>query len=380
MKGLCAVCQGGLFPDSLLTLENMPKDAQGFFEDADESANVGVTLQVVQCACCGLVQLNAKAVPYFRDVIRANAYSPAMAEFRLQQFHAWLTEINGLQDKKILEIGSGRGEYLELFKRLGVHAFGVEHAADSVAAATAAGHTVEQGYLGDAGTTLINGPFDAFVSFNFMEHWPDPGAVLTNLHLQLRSGAVGLIEVPNFDMILKSQLFSEFIPDHLFYFTAETLRSTLQRFGYEVLTVDSIWSDYILSARVKKREALNLDAFHRSKQKIIAEIRAYADIHASGGVAVWGAGHQALAMLSLAHLRDAVAFVVDSAPFKQNKYTPASNIYIDGPSALESGRVDTVIIMGAGYSDEILKMLRQNYPLIKHVAVLRDSHLEVIDV
>jgi len=195
----------------------------------------------------------------------------------------------------------------------------------------------------------------------------------------LLPGAVGLIEVPNFDMILKAQLFSEFIPDHLFYFTAETLRFTLHRFGYEVLTVDSIWSDYILSARVKKREVLNLDAFHSSKQRIVAELKAYAESHASGGVAVWGAGHQALAMLSLAHLRDAVAFVVDSAPFKQKKYTPASNIYVDGPVALESGRVDTVIIMGAGYSDEILKTLRQNYPLIKHVAVLRDSHLEVVD-
>lgn len=379
MKRQCSVCQAGLFPEGLLTLENMPKDAQGFFEQADESANAGVTLQVVQCTCCGLVQLNAPAVRYFRDVIRANAYSPAMAEFRLQQFHAWLTEINGFQDKKILEIGSGRGEYLELFKQLGVHAFGVEHAAASVSAATMAGHTVEQGYLGDAGTTLSNGPFDAFVSFNFMEHWPDPGAVLAHLHAQLLPGAVGLIEVPNFDMILKAQLFSEFIPDHLFYFTAETLRFTLHRFGYEVLTVDSIWSDYILSARVKKREALNLDAFQSSKRKIIAELRAYAESHASRGVAVWGAGHQALAMLSLAHLRDVVAFVVDSAPFKQNKYTPASNIYVDSPVALGSGRVDTVIIMGAGYSDEILKTLRQNYPLIKHVAVLRDSHLEVVD-
>jgi len=379
MKRQCSVCQAEFFPESLLTLENMPKDAQGFFEDADESANVGVTLQVVQCACCGLVQLNATAVPYFRDVIRANAYSPAMAEFRLKQLHAWLTAINGFQGKKILEIGSGRGEYLELFRQLGVHAFGVEHAASSVAVATAAGHTVEQGYLGDAGTTLGNGPFDAFVSFNFMEHWPDPGAVLANLHAQLMPGAVGLIEVPNFDMILKAQLFSEFIPDHLFYFTAETLRFTLERFGYEVLTVDSIWSDYILSARVKKREALNLDAFHMSKQRLVSELRSYAMSHASGGVAVWGAGHQALAMLSLAHLQDKVAFVVDSAPFKQKKYTPASNIYIDSPGALETGRVDTVIIMGAGYSDEILKTLRQYYPLIKHVAVLRDSHLEVLD-
>jgi hypothetical protein len=260
-----------------------------------------------------------------------------------------------------------------------VHAFGVEHAAVSVAIATAAGHTVEHGYLGDAGSALGNGPFDAFVSFNFMEHWPEPGAVLAHLHAQLRPGAVGLIEVPNFDMILKAQLFSEFIPDHLFYFTAETLRFTLQRFGYQVLAVESIWSDYILSARVKKREVLNLDAFHGSKQKIVAEIKAYAESHASGGVAVWGAGHQSLAMLSLAQLRDVVAFVVDSAPFKQKKYTPASNIYVDGPSALDSGRVDTVIIMGAGYSDEILKTLRQSYPLIKHVAVLRDSHLEVVD-
>jgi SAM-dependent methyltransferase len=302
-----------------------------------------------------------------------------MAQFRLQQFNVWLTEIKGFQDKKILEIGSGRGEYLELFKQLGVNVFGVEHSKGLVAAATAAGHTVEEGYLGDAGPALRNGPFDAFVSFNFMEHWPDPGAVLSQLHAQLRSGAVGLIEVPNFDMILNAQLFSEFIPDHLFYFTAETLRFTLQRFGYEVLAIDSIWSDYILSARVKKREVLNLDAFHSSKQKIIAEIRAYAESHASGGVAVWGAGHQALAMLSLAHLRDAVAFVVDSAPFKQKKYTPASNIYVDGPGALESGCVDTVIIMGAGYSEEILKKLRQSYPQIKHVAVLRDSHLEVVD-
>ena len=347
MTRWCAVCQSAIFPGGLLTLENMPKDAQGFFAQADANANAGVTLRVVQCACCGLVQLNATAVPYFRDVIRANAYSPAMAEFRLQQLSAWLTDTNGFQGKKILEIGSGRGEYLELFKQLGVHAFGVEHAAASVSAATAAGHTVEQGYLGDAGTTLINGPFDAFVSFNFMEHWPDPGAVLAHLHAQLLPGAVGLIEVPNFDMILKAQLFSEFIPDHLFYFTAETLRFTLHRFGYEVLTVDSIWSDYILSARVKKREVLNLDAFHSSKQRIVAELKAYAESHASGGVAVWGAGHQALAMLSLAHLRDAVAFVVDSAPFKQKKYTPASNIYVDGPVALESGRVDTVIIMGA---------------------------------
>ena len=33
----------------------------------------------------------------------------------------------------------------------------------------------------------------------------------------------GIIEVPNFDMILKKKLYTEFIRDHIYYFTKEIL-------------------------------------------------------------------------------------------------------------------------------------------------------------
>ena len=59
--------------------------------------------------------------------------------------------------------------------------------------------------------------------------------VLRSINNNLIDDGVGLIEVPNFDMILKKSLFSEFISDHLFYFTKETLKSTLQYNGFKII-------------------------------------------------------------------------------------------------------------------------------------------------
>ena len=71
-------------------------------------------------------------------------------------------------------------------------------------------------------------------------------------------------------------------------------------------------------------------------------------------IAIWGAGHQALAMISLIGLADHVKYVIDSATFKQGKYTHATHIPILAPEMLESDPVSAVIVMAASYSDEVL--------------------------
>ena len=80
----------------------------------------------------------------------------------------------------------------------------------------------------------------------------------------LNEGGIGIVEVPNFDMMLKNNLFTEFINDHLFYFTKDTLASTLERNGFEVLKCENVWHDYIISATVKKRKTLDLSFFEFS--------------------------------------------------------------------------------------------------------------------
>lgn len=367
----CRVCGAGFHPP-LLTLPDMPAAAQGF-PGADElAADRGTTLDILQCQGCGLVQLACPPVPYYRDVIRASAFSAEMRDFRRAQLGDWV-QAHGLQGKRVLEVGAGRGEYLALLRDAGARAVGIEHGAASVAAAREQGLDVRAVYVDGPACRVDAEPFDAFASFNFMEHWPQPVASLRGIAQNLVDGGVGLVEVPNFDMIVEKQLYSEFIADHLSYFTADTLRFALQAAGFEVLELSSIWYDYILSARVRKRPALSLQRFARQQQQVTASIHGYIDRFGDGRVAVWGAGHQALAVLALAGLQRRVRYVVDSAPFKQGRYTPATHLPICAPEQLDRDPVPAVIVMAAGYSDEVARIVRQRWGSAMHVAVLRED-------
>ena len=158
----------------------------------------------------------------------------------------------------------------------------------------------------------------------------------------LTDGASGLVEVPNFDMILRAGLFAEFIPDHLFYFTRQTLTALLERNGFDVLDCRPAWHDYVLSATVRKRRPLDLSPLLACQDALKAAFDAFLARFAPGRVAIWGAGHQALALISLMDLAPRIAYVVDSAPFKQGRYTPATHLPIVAPERLAAGmRIQT---------------------------------------
>lgn len=354
----------------------MPATAQGFPTHETLMDDHGEDLKVFACEGCGVVQLTNTPVSYYRDVIRAAAYSPEMGEFRLQQFKDW-AEKNHLSGKKILEIGCGKGEYLSLLQASGLDAYGIEHAQASVEVCQKNGLTVSQGYLGDDEESIYKDVlFDGFVCLNFMEHWPFPRKSLQALLPKLAEGAIGLVEVPNFDMIVQKGLFAEFIADHLLYFTQKTLCRFLESQGFDVLSCSPVWQDYILSAVVVKRAATDLRFFSEFKRKISQSLHAYLDRFSAGKVAVWGAGHQALAVIALAEIAQRIVCIVDSAPFKQGKYTPATHLPIVAPEAMESYALEAIIVMAASYSDEVARIIRQRYPQIKYLAVLRDDGLE----
>lgn len=102
-----------------------------------------------------------------------------------------------------------------------------------------------------------------------MEHWPDISGSLHSIQNLLIDGGVGLVEVQNFDFMLKNGMYSEFTSDHIFYFSEKTLRTVLETHGFDVIEINCIWHDYILSAQVKKKPALNIISFTTKQNKII---------------------------------------------------------------------------------------------------------------
>lgn len=372
----CRVCAGHFFPQPLLRYENMPRAAQHLPDASALASERGVDLRVRQCSACGLVQLDNEPVSYHKDVVRAAGFSPEMRAFRTRQFGSFLKKYE-LAGRKIVEIGCGRGEYLSLMNACGAEGRGLEHDVYSVRQCLKSGLKVSQGYPSPGGRRIPGGPFAGFFMLNFLEHMPDPHGALRAIGSNLKAGGIGLIEVPNFDMITRKKLFSEFIPDHLFYFDKETLNSTLQRGGFEILESREVWHEYSLSAVVRKREPLNLSAFSRQQSKLTEQISAYLARFGRTSVAVWGAGHQALAVLALAGLSGKIKYVVDSAPFKQGKYTPASHVPIVSPDKLAEDPVEAVIVMAASYSDEVARTLRGRFGGKIRVAILRDFGLEI---
>jgi len=354
----------------------MPGSAQGFPDATSLGVDRGCDLDIFECPQCGLVQLDCQPVPYYREVIRAAAFSPEMREFRIHQLAHW-SDKYALNDKRIIEIGCGKGEYLELLVNAGTKASGLEFARSSVIHCQNQGLSVIRGFLGSSTQKIAAPAFDGFICLNFMEHWPKPLQTLRAICNNLVDDGIGLVEVPNFDMILQESLYSEFISDHLSYFTESTLRFALQNAGFEVLECSSIWHDYILSATVRKRRKSDFSGLLRQQRKIAQDLNRFIAGFPSRSVAVWGAGHQALATIALAKLETSISYVIDSAPFKQGKFTPATHLPIVAPEQMNCAPPNAIIVMAAGYSDEVANTIRERFSKTIPLAILRADGLEI---
>ncbi len=373
----CRVCGREFFKDPLLRYAGMPKAAQNFPDEAALPYETGVDLEVCQCVGCGLVQLSNEPVSYYREVIRASAVSEVIKEFKTKQLSDFI-QTYSLQGKKIIEVGCGRGEFLSLLQPFEVIAEGLEYSQSAVEECLNKGLRVAQGYPDQLCSGLVGGPFDAFLLLMFLEHMPEPNVALRAIYDNLTDDAVGLLEVPNFDMVLRNKLFSEFIGDHLLYFTKETLQMTLMLNGFDIIEYNEIRDEYVISVVVKKRNQLDISNFSNYQEKIKTDIAAYLNRFNEKQVAVWGAGHQALAIIALTGIAERVRYVIDSAPFKQGKFTPATHLAIVAPEALRSHPVEAVIVMAASYSDEVASIIRERFDPTLPVAILRDFGLELL--
>lgn len=374
MEGLCRCCGSSLKENPVLTYHNMPDRAQNFPSLDELDADQGIDIELYQCPFCGLVQLLNQPVGYYRDVIRAVAVSEDMKEFRNQYFREFV-DYFGLQKKRIIEIGAGCGEFMEMMLRTGADVYGLEHKRESVLTGNQKGLNLKEGFIENSNTDIEEAPFDAFYIMNFLEHIPEPNQFLQGIYRNLTGDGVGLVEVPNMDFFMEQQLFSEFMLDHLSYFTTETLRILLEKNGFEVVRCQPVWKDYVISAFVKKRKKLSFERFHIKQKKLVSEIQDFIweEKRLGNKVAVWGAGHEALAMLSLASLSGEIEFVADSAPFKQGNYTPATHIPVVAPEQIRKQKIGAVLVMAGSYTSEVVQLMHEQYPQVKIAAVGHDG-------
>ena len=374
----CIACGAPLWETPLLTLDNMPASAQHMPDAQGVKEDRGLTLDLCQCMGCGLVQFDCEPVDYYRDVIRAGGFSKTMVELRRYQYKHLIDSYH-LEGKKFIEVGCGQGEFLKVLSEFPVEVHGIEHDPHLVELARAQGLDVTEGFTEAEDTRFAGGLYDVFLSFNFLEHQPDPSTMLQAIYRNLEDDAMGLITVPSFEYIMDHNSYYELIRDHLAYYTFETLTPLLERNGFQVEECEVINRD-TLSVIVRKRPQMDTENLLECYVNLKREMETYMKYLDAWDkkVAIWGASHQGFTLAATTKLGEKARYIIDSAPFKQGKFAPASHLPIVGPDHFHEHPVDAIIITAPGYTDEIAASIRQKFGTAVEIRAMRSNHLEMV--
>ena len=351
----CRFCSGLNDSKFGINLENIPSKAQKFSKNAFFAKKQITNCVFYTCKFCGLSQINAKPVSYYKEVHRSNNVSASIKRYRKKQFEYFFDKYK-LSGKKIVEIGSGPGDNLEILKEFNVEVTGVEYSkslpyknSKQIRLFLESEKTIISSYL-----------FDGFICFNYLEHLPNPLAFLRAIKNNLVPNAAGILEVPNFQMINRHGLLAEVMVDHLTYFTKKTLKNILEVSGFEVEKISENFNDYFLTAEVRASDnLLDKNIFQKNLELNIDSLNKMSHKGSKKTLAIWGAGHQANAFIKLCGIERNLAFICDSSPSKIGKYLPGTNMKIISPQIALSGITKDInlIVIAGGYTEEICQLI-----------------------
>lgn len=393
---ICIVCGNPLEGKPLMTLGGMPASAQDIPGQEEMKEEHGISLSLHQCETCGLVQFDCEPVAYYKDVIRSGGFTTTMVNLRRSQYRHFI-EAYHLEGKKLIEVGCGQGEFLSVLSEFPVKAYGIENRESLVRLARERGLAVwkqfaEKGEVFAPDDGSASGPYDGFLSFNFLEHQPDPVGMLRCIADNLSEEGVGLITVPSLEYILEHDGYYELIRDHLAYYTFDTLRFTVETAGFQVLEEEMVNRD-TLSVIVRKRKqadgqpvsdsqrsAVDVSGLKESLDTIGREMGELTeDLNDRGKkLAIWGASHQGFTLASTTAVGRFAGYIIDSAPFKQGKYAPASHLPIVAPDHYHTDPADAILIVAPGYTDEIAGIIQEKFGRNVEILALKSNHLERI--
>lgn len=391
----CIACGKKLPGHPLFVLEDAPASAQNIPDAVEVLEDKGMTLGLYQCPECGLVQFDCEPVSYYRDVIRAGGFSTTMTELRRNQYRH-LIETYHLEGKKFIEIGCGRGEFINVLREFPVEVYGMEHKEDLISIAKESGLTVWREFPETPDQTFENGPYDVFLSFNFLEHQPHPDIMLKAIYHNLKDGGMGLVTVPALEYIVDKGTYYELIRDHIAYYSFDTLRNLLESNGFAVLEEEMINRDTIsMIVRKKSEEEMDqsaaafehgateksgniVDALVSGHEITMKEVEALlSDLSMNQKtIAIWGASHQGFTLAATTPLGRQASYIIDSAPFKQGRFAPSSHLEIVPPEHFFEEPVDVILIVAPGYSDEIAGVIRNRFGTDVRVLTLRTAKIE----
>ncbi|TEA69606.1 class I SAM-dependent methyltransferase [Allopusillimonas ginsengisoli] len=183
--------------------------------------------------------------------------APEQVKAKLKVYEDWLVQLSGSTTLPVLDVGCGRGEWLELLEEHGLQAWGVDASPSMVQACRGRHLQVTCGDAQDVIATIADQALGAVTLFHIVEHLPFPAlfTLIREVARVLEPGGSILIETPNPENVL--------VGSHTFYHdfthrnpvTPSALQFLLAYHGFERLDVRRL-NPYPPEARVPGTDPL----------------------------------------------------------------------------------------------------------------------------
>jgi SAM-dependent methyltransferase len=277
-----------------------------------------------------------------------------------------------LKSGRVLDIGCGKGRFLEVFAEAvpGTRGLGIDPTC------RARGATPElpvELVAGEFHPSHVSEAPDLAVCRHTLEHIPDPMAFLSSVRegLSAAPGVPLMVEVPDLRWILERRAFWDFCYEHCNYFTPESLAFALERSGFKVEEVvpafggQYLWAHVRSSSRRTEARPAGADVARRAGDYAAGErgwisalqekVRSAAE---AGPVGVWGMATKGVMFCAMADPEGrSVSAGIDINVKKQGRYAPMTGQEILAPTVFKSrfpGR-STILVMNPNYAGEIRK-------------------------
>ena len=172
--------------------------------------------------------------------------------------------------------------------------------------------------------------------------------------------------------------FYDITNEHIAYYSQNTLQFLLQKNGFDVMEHGEV-ADIYIYAIVKKRELYRLEEKWADVAALTSKVRAFVYEKTKNGekIAVWCAGHFTFTVLSVSQIGNKISYIIDNAEFKQNRYSPATHVPIYGAEKLTEEPVNTILILGPIYVDEIVNEIKTKCPYSVCIATVDKNGLRI---
>lgn len=381
----CPSC-GGERIEEFFKIKNAPIFSIVTVKSKEEALNVPrKDIELGFCNDCGFVfnRLFDTTIDYFTGGYEdQQGFSKTFMEY-LTGISNELIEKYDLKGKTTMEIGCGKGDFINLLTELNEgKGIGIDPAYEEGRQTNPNLSFYKEFYSekhGELKASMIS-------CRHTLEHIHDTFEFLSLIRKALNNSpdTVVFIEVPQISRILEIQAFWDIYYEHCSYFSAGSLGRLFRAAGYEILDLRLVYGDQYLLIEAKptdvsstktfeieesiEEQKARIDNFKSKIEEQLSDWRKKLTALKEKGskVVVWGGGSKSVGFLTNFADIDAIEYVVDINPHMEGNYIPGIGKQYKRPSFLKDYQPDAVIIMNSVYQKEITQTLHDMgvYPKI----------------